>query len=164
MNWTLVACLAAPLILGGCAQPKVDPAATVAPINTLVSDGSKGTAKITLVAPCYIADMMVPAALKYDTHNVLLDGKTAAQIAGCAYREIPVPAGKHAIRLAERMMPDLGGLFSNGAEFAVPANGHVYFLVLREQAGPSYILVLREVGHAEALSTITQIDRQASKT
>lgn len=160
MNARMTLCAAAALLAGGCATPPpVDPKATVAPVSALVSDGSKGTATVHAVFPCHVSDLFIPNRMISPGYDVQIDGKAAAKLMSCEYREITVPAGKHAIRLGEGFL-DLGAMFGNGEEFALPAGGHAYFMVGTEYhgtVGASHYL--QEVSGAQAHSAIAAIDK-----
>jgi hypothetical protein len=144
-------------LLAACATPPpVDPKASVVPASALKSDGSAGTATVHAIFPCHLSDMMTPVALRTSGWEVLIDGKKAANLNSCEFREITVPAGKHAIRLANPYF-DLGGLFSDGDPFALPASGQAYFVVVTEVHGTATVHYFKEFGAAEAKSVIAAI-------
>jgi hypothetical protein len=150
------------IMLAGCATPPpVDATATVVPLSEIKSDGTAGTAHIHVAIPCHTANFLMPAMLQSSNLNVLLDGKAVAQIGPCQYRRIPVPAGKHAIRVGDRML-DFGGLFGNGQEFALPAGGTAYFGGYWEMHGNATVYYVKEINEQESAQLVATID-QATK-
>lgn len=112
--------------LAGCAPAPVDPKATVTPLSTLSSDGTKGTATVHVIFPCHITNYVVPSNV-FPGWKILIDGKQAGEVNSCQFREIAVPAGRHAIRLASPTV-DFGSIFGNGEMFALPQGGKLFLI------------------------------------
>jgi hypothetical protein len=150
----LTVALMAAMAATGCTSAPLDPTATVVPANAIASDGTPGQATTYVIMPCYISGLFASRAITGD-FNVMVDGKRAAGILPCEFRQITLPAGSHAFRIAQQLM-DFGGMFGNGPKFALPAGGKLYLIA--EPAGNSNY-DLREVSAADGNAAITEIKK-----
>lgn len=112
------------------------------------ADQGKGT--VYFIFPCHLLDQVVSQSLKPD-YGIMIDGKLRAKFTSCHFRQISVPAGKHAIRLANPGL-DLGGLLTDGHEYEVPAGGSLYLMVQTTYGGGGYFFDCGPAQGSEAIA------------
>lgn len=139
--------------IAGCAPAPVDPKASVLPAAALTSDGTAGQATIHAIFPCHVAALFSPSAIT-PSYSVMIDDKPAAKILPCQYREISVPAGKHAIRLSAPMSLNI---FDNSVPYALPNGQQLYLVAIGSYNGYNTSFDLREVNAAEGREAIARI-------
>lgn len=150
MRWLASVLLA--IVLSACVPPPVDPTSSVVSVGALKSDGTAGTSNVRVAFPCQLGNLFWPTALMVDT-PIMIDGTKAAGITPCQYRDITVPAGKHAIQL-------YGSLFGNGEVYVLPAGQTLNFIPV--PIGHN-LYQLREVTAAQHAAAVANIDKDTKK-